>query len=485
MALRLVMTITVLLTAITGIAGREFPPAVPPPSPLVLPAPKVHRLANGLQVVVMGRHSLPLVTLRLLVKSGAAADPEGLPGVAEMVAALLSQGTTRRNAQQVSEAIDEVGGTIESAAEWDASSVAMTVLADHTELAYDVLSDIAIHPTFPPQEVDRRRKQTLSALAVLHDDPAYVADRVFDLLVFAATPYGHLLDGTPGSLKRITPGDLRAYHQAHYRPENSILALVGDIAEDDAVKLAERFFGVWKPGKGRESPSTHAPRDERRCVVVVDKPDAVQTEIRVGNRAIGRASPDYDALTVANQILGGPATNRLFRTLRSQQGLTYGASSDLVCNRSGGSWVAKASTRTSGTAKTLGTILDQLKRLRDRPIGGAELRTAQGYLVGHMALEFETSEQIAERTLELMVYDLPLDAWNRFAANVEALRAEDVFAATRRYLDPRESVIVLVGDAAGFSSELKKLDRVEIIPLEDLDFDSPLFARGAEAKSGD
>lgn len=483
MALRFIIIVTVLLTAATGIAGREFPPAVPSPSPLVLPTPKVHRLANGLQVVVMQRHSLPLVTLRLVVRCGAAADPEGLPGVAEMVAALLSQGTTRRNAQQVSEAIDVVGGTFESAAEWDASSAALTVLADHTELAFDVLSDIAMHPTFAPQEVERRRKLTLSALEVLHDDPAYAADRVFDLLVFAGTPYGHLLDGTPGSLERITVGDLKAYHLAHYRPENSILALVGDIAEDDAVKLAERFFGAWKPGKGREAPSNCKPRDDQRRVVVVDKPDAVQTEIRVGNRAIGRASPDYDALTVANQILGGPATNRLFKTLRSQQGLTYGASSDLVSNRSTGSWVAKTSTRTSGTAKTLDAILDQLKRLRDRPISGAELRTAQGYLVGHMALEFETPEQIAERTLELMVYDLPLDTWNRFAANVEALRAEDVFAATRRHLDP--GVIVLVGDAAGFSSELKKLGRVEIIPLKKLDFDSPLFARGAEAKSGD
>ncbi|MBI1940577.1 MAG: insulinase family protein [Acidobacteria bacterium] len=478
------LCLTLILRAATEVLGVELPPAAPPPSPVVLPTPAAHQLPNGLQVVVIERRSLPLVTLRLVVKSGAAADPQELPGVAEMVATLLSQGTSKRRALDISESIDRVGGAMESAAEWDNSYASLTVLSDHTELAFDILADIATRPTFPPEEVDRRRKQTLSALEILFDDPPYVADQVFDLLVFAGTPYGHLRDGTPESLARMTRRELSAFHGAHYRPENSILALVGDLSEENAIRLAEKFFGTWERGQGRPEPRKIKAQEARPRVVVIDKPDAVQTEIRVGTRGVPRGSPDYEALTVVNQILGGPATNRLFKTLRSRQGLAYGASSDLVCNRSLGSWVAKTSTRTAGTGRALAMILEQMKNLRNRPISGAELRTAQSYLLGHMALEFETPESVAAHTLELMVHGLPLNSWNRFAEKVKALRTEEVFAATRRCLGAPGNTIVLVGDAHGFRADLKKLGPQRIIPIRDLDFGGALAERQAGSEAG-
>ncbi len=207
-------------------------------------------------------------------------------------------------------------------------------------------------------------------------------------------------------------------------------------------------------------------------MIIVDKPDAVQTEIRVGNRGIPRASADYDALDVANQVLGGPASNRLFSALRSQHGLTYGASSDLNCHRTLGSWEAKTSTRTSETVKTLRMVLEQMKRLRDHPISKEEVGTAQNYLVGHQALDFETADSIAGQFLELMVHGLPLDYWNRFPGDVRSLNAEDVWSATRRYLDPDHAVIVLVGNAAAFKKDLKKLGHVHLISLDSLNLAS-------------
>ena len=469
-ASRFIPILTLLLMISVGAAGREFPPPLPPPNPVALPTPAVQTLSNGLKVLVIERRSLPVVTLRLTVKSGAAADPAGLPGLAEMVAALLSQGSARRSVGQISETIDQMGATLENAAEWDDSSVSLTVLSNHTEPGFEILADMVLHPTFPAEEVDRRRKQTLSALEVLRDDPSSVADRVFDLLVFAGTPYGHPLDGTSDSLERMAPGDLKAFQKAHYRPGNSVLSVVGDVSQEEGLTLARKFFGDWAEGQGSDAPSKIPARQEEGAVVIIDKPDAVQTEIRVGARGIPRASPDYEALTVVNQILGGPATNRLFKTLRSQQGLTYGASSALVCNRFSGSWVAKTSTRTLGTAKALEMILEQMKRLRERPISGAELSTAQSYLLGHMALEFETPESLAEHTVDLMVHGLPLDTWNRFGERIEQLRAEDVFAATRGALGARGNIIVLVGDASAFRPDLKKLGPLQIIPLSDLDF---------------
>lgn len=470
-----------LLFGLTTALAREFPPEVPPPKPFVLPSAQVRELPNGLKVVVIERHSLPLLTLRLVVKSGAEADPPDLGGTAQLVAGLLSQGTTRRSARQIAEAIDLMGGSIENAAEWDNSFVSLTVLSDHTQLAFDLLAEMARQPTFAPAEIERRRTQTLSALEVLRDDPAYMADAVFDVLVYSGTPYGHPLDGTEESVRRLTQHDLQTFHTQHYRPSNCILAAVGDITPSQAATLAEKFFGEWGKGQTPQRlPGVAAVTSSRR-IVVIDKPDAVQTEIRVGNLAIRRNSPDFYALTAANQILGGPAANRLFKALRSQQGLTYGASSDLVCQRGLGTWVAKTSTRTAETARSVRQVLDQMQRLRDHPVTDDELRTAQSYLVGHLALEFESSDNIASRVLELMVHDLPLDYWNRFPQNIQALKTEDLLTATRRYLDPERNIIVLVGSAAGFGRELSQLGTWEVVPLRDLDLASPTLVRALGA----
>jgi predicted Zn-dependent peptidase len=215
--------------------------------------------------------------------------------------------------------------------------------------------------------------------------------------------------------------------------------------------------------------------------VVIDKPDAVQTEIRVGNLAIRRDSPDYYALTVANQILGGPAANRLFKALRTQQGLAYAASSDLLCRQMLGTWLAMTSTRTSESARSVRQILEETQHLRDQAISTAELRTAQSYLVGHMALEFESSEDVAAHFLELLVHDLPLDYWGRFPEKIQALSTKEVLRATERYLDPERDVVVLVGNAAAFSGELENLGPYKVIPLRDLDFASPNLVRAAPA----
>ena len=205
----------------------------------------------------------------------------------------------------------------------------------------------------------------------------------------------------------------------------------------------------------------------------MDKPDAVQTEIRVGTAGIARASSDYDALMIANQVLGGPAANRLFKALRTERGLTYGASSDLVCYRRFGAWESKTSTRTRETMKTLETILDVMGRLRQQPITGTELEYAKNYLIGHLALEFESSDGIAAQALDLVLDGLPLDYWNRFPERIRGLTAEQVSAVLERYLDPGRATIVLVGDARGFSKDLKKLGTVGVIPLPELDLGSP------------
>ena len=479
-----VFCLAALLFAALALA-RDFPPEALPPKPLVLPAPALRVLPNGLKVVAIERHLLPLLTLRLVVKSGAESDPVTLPGTAQLVSALLTEGTSTRNASQISEAIDSSGGLVDAGADWDESYVSLSVLNDHEDLAFDLLSDMVIHPTFMPAEVERKRKQTLSGLEVVRDDPDYVADAALRRLAFLGTSYGHPEDGTIPSVRRMTPGDLRAFYNDYYQPSNAVLAIVGDIETGEAFERAEKRFGAWT---NRATPLIPAasPAVGSHRIVAIDKPDAVQTEIRIGNLGVSRKSPDYLALSVADQILGGPSENRLFKALRSHQGLTYGASSELLSYQSAGVWLAKTFTRTPETMKSVHLALEQIKRMHDHPITPQELETAQGYLIGHLALDFETSEGVASQTLELLVYNLPLDYWNRFPEKIRALTAEEVWNAARQRLAPDNNIIVLVGNLSGFEKDLKKLGPVQFIPLAEVDFGSeelvPSGGRAQEQK---
>lgn len=470
-----------LVSLAAPLRARDLPPDVPPPKPMVIPAPTVQTLPNGLQVVVVERHTLPLITLRLVVKSGAECDPANLPGTAELVNGLLTEGTATRTSRQIAEAIDSVGGVVENDIDWDSSYLSLSVLTDSADLAFDLVSDMNEHPAFDPAEVERQRKQMLSGLEVSKDDPAYVADTAIQELVFAGTAYGHPEDGTPDSAARITAQDLREFHRHYYQPSNSILAVVGDISAQQAMALATRYFAGWRNGSEPVANLTGAPApSSERQVIAIDKSDAVQTEIRIGAPGVPRDSPDYLALSIANEILGGPAENRLFKALRSRAGLTYGASSDLVCRRHLGALVAKTFTRTPETLKSAHIVLEQMQTLQQHGINYDELETAKSYLVGHLPLEFESSDDLAGKVLDLIQDGLPLDYWNKFPTTIQALTTDQVNAAAQRYLDADRDPVVLVGDISGFKKDLKKIGQVRYIPLNEIDFGSPQLERTAE-----
>ncbi len=475
---------------------RELPPLVPPPQPVAVPTPAVETLSNGLKVVILERHTLPIVTLTLAVRAGAEADPPGFPGTAQFVASLLNEGTTDRSAFEMAEALDGAGGSLDTEAEWNDSYASLSVLSDHTPLAFDLLSDMIIRPAFAPDEVERIRRQTLSALSILRHDPQYLADALFERVAFWGTPYSHPADGVEESIRRLTPADLHAFHARYYRPSNAILIAVGDLNPNRAMSLARKFFGGWANGSLQEETRRVSPAQTnvplkgmaqqpesasigQRQVIVIDDPHAVQTEIRIGHPAISRASPDYGALTIANQVLGGPAENLLFSVLRSRRGLVYTASSELLCYRDAGAWEVKTSTRTDETLKTVELILDQMKRLREHSIRPEELKVAQDYLVGHMALDFETSQQVAGQLLKLLIDGLPLDYWSRYPQEIRSLTENDVWQAAREYFNPRTAEIVLVGNAQNFKKDLKKFGLVRIIPLDEVDLASATLEQPA------
>jgi zinc protease len=458
-------------------------PSERPPAPLVargvdFPPYRMGTLPNGLQVVVVSHHEQPSVTLRLLIKAGASHDPQDKPGVASMTAGLLDQGTATRKAQDIASAIESVGGGIGVGAGNDLTFVNAVVLKNDLPLALDLVSDIVRNPSFSQEELDRIRPQLLSSMQVSYDDADYIADVVIDRLIYGFHPYGKPAAGTPESAAQITREDLVAFHRANYLPSNAILAIVGDVTADEAFAGVERAFGAWRPAPSAERSFPAAPEPTRR-VVVVDKPGAVQTEIRVGHLGIPRNHPDYMALNLAIRILGGEGANRLYGVLRSDRGLTYSASADMEALKHTGAFIAETDTRTEATGQSLRLIVDEFWRLQREQVAARELQGAQDYLAGSFPLTIETPGAIALQVLNQLFYGLDLKELEAFRERVYAVTPEEIQRVARKYLKPERLSVVLVGDASKFVDQLKSVGFTDFerIPAAALDLGAPTLRK--------
>jgi zinc protease len=474
-----------LLGLLPTVAAAQVPnwPSEMPPRPLQarevnFPPYEIKSLKNGLQVVVVQHHEQPVVTLRLLVRAGGAQDPPRKQGVAALAAALLDQGAGTRSAAQIADSIDTIGGALSTGAGSDLSVADVLVMKDGLAFGFDLLSDVVRRPAFHQQELERQRQQALSGMRVNYEDPDSVASLVFDRLVYGFHPYGLPNTGTPESLAAITVDDLRAFHTTWFVPNNAILGIVGDITTAEALAAAEKAFGDWQPG---ELPTADhpAPPPPTRRLVVINKPDAVQTEVRVGHVALPRTHPDYLAFDLALKILGGEGANRLHQVLRSDRGLTYGASADLTSLRESGDFAAETDTRSDASGEVLRLIVDEIARLQRETVSVRELRSAQDYLAGKFPLTIETPGAIATQVLDVLFYGLPLGDIETYRQRVNAITPEDIQRVARQYLHPDRLSVVLVGNASAFTSQLAGVgfDRFELVELPQLDLSSVTFQR--------
>jgi len=453
-------------------------PSERPPQPLAarqvkFPPYQIRTLGNGLQVIAISHHEQPAVALRLIIRAGGAQDPPEKSGVATLVAALLDQGTATRNAEQIATAIDSIGGVVGTGAGSDLTFIQSIVMKDSLAFGLDMVSDLARNPKFAPEELERQRQQVLSGLKVGYEDPDYIAGMVFDRLVYGFHPYGKPDTGTPASIASVTRDDLVAFHKAWFGANNAILAIVGDVTHEEAFAGAERAFGKWAQAEHSAPKPIAAPPSTRR-VVVIDRPGAVQTEIRVGNVGLSRKHPDFLALDLAINILGGEGGNRLHRVLRSDRGLTYGASADVNAFKDAGNIVADTDTRSETTGEALRLIVDEFWRLQRQRVRDEELADAQAYLTGSFPLSIETPSAIALQVLNAVFYGLDLNELQTYRERVNAITPDDIQRVAREYLRPDRLSIVLVGDASSFAKQLAGVgfDQFERIPLGDLDLGS-------------
>jgi zinc protease len=451
----------------------ERPPRPLPARDVKFPPYQFRTLPNGLQVIAVSHHEQPAVSLRLIVRAGGAQDPDGKSGVATLLAALLDQGTTTKSAEQIASSIDSIGGLIGTGATSDLTSITAVVMKDSLAFGLDMVADLARRPTFAAEELERQRQQILSSLKVGYEDPDYVANLVFDRLVYGFNPYGKPDTGTPESIASISRDDLAAFHKRWFGANNAILAVVGDVSHEEAFAGALRAFGDWARVENAAAKPIEPPPPTRR-VVVVDRPGAVQTEIRVGNIGLPRKHPDFLAFDLAINILGGEGGNRLHRVLRSDRGLTYGASADVHALKDSGNIVADTDTRSETTGEALRLMVDEFWRLQRQRVSNEELADAQAYLTGSFPLTIETPSAIALQVLNAVFYGLDLNDLQTYRERVNAITPDDIQRVAREYLRPDRLSIVLVGDASAFAKQLAGVgfDTFERISMADLDLGS-------------
>jgi zinc protease len=464
----------------------EGPPRPLPARDIKFPPYELQTLPNGLQVIAVLHHEQPLVSMRLLVRAGSSSDPRDKLGAARLAASLLNQGvqaapgTPARSAEQLADAIDFIGGAMGAGAATDLTHVNMVVMKDSFETGMRMLSDIVRHPAFDPPEIDRQRQQMLSGLQVSVQDPEYIANAVFDRLVYGFHPYGMPDSGTPETLAALGRDDLIAFHSRYFHPNNAILAVVGDVTAAEAFAMTKKVFGDWEK-RDLSSATFIDPPDPTRRLVIVNKPDAVQTEVRVGHIGIPRGHPDYLAVNLAIRILGGEGSNRLHQVLRTERGLTYGAQANMDALKVTGDFEAETNTRSEATGEVLRLIVDEFWRLQRERVGERELGDAKAYLTGSFPLTIETPDAIAMQVVNAVFYGLPLEELQNLRERVNAITVDDIQRVARAYLRPDRLSVVLVGNAATFTSQLQGVgfSRYETIELDELDLTSSTFKRTA------
>lgn len=434
-------------------------------SSVSLPEPVRVKLSNGLTLLVIERHNLPIVSVSAVIRAGDAYDPADKAGLASLTADLLQRGTSKRTAPQIAGAIDFVGGSLSTSASPDSTSASLSVLKRDLATGLDVFSDVLLHPTFPEPELKRAKEEAAAGLASSLDDADAVARRAFDRTLLKGHPYGTA--ATLGSLRSISRADVERFYQTYYRPNNAFMAVVGDLSPEEAKEEFEQAFAGWT-AKPVAAPPIGAPAGHKaRRVVLVDMP-VNQSFIVLGNMGVKRNTPDFFPLTVLNFILGGDFTSRLNQEIRDRQGLAYGAGSRFGYRLAGGTFAASLNTKTESTGQALTSLIKEMRTIQEQPVTDQELSFAKDYLTGAFPLRFETNADLAREVVTMEFYGLPKDYLATYRDRICAVTKEDIQRVARTYLHPEAYDLVVVGKAASVKKALEPFGPVSTLKKQSL-----------------
>jgi zinc protease len=403
-------------------------------------------LPNGLTVLVVEQHALPILQIHALIKAGSAHDPAGKAGLANLVASLLDEGTATRSAKQIADEIEFVGGTLTAHATEDFTTVTARVLRKDVELGFELVSDVLLHPSFPEAELDRVRGQILGEIESEKDDPGQVAAKAFDQMVFDGHPYRWPVEGTEESVGKLTRQDVQQFFNREYVAGQSILTIVGDISVADARALITKRFGGWKRGETAARTLPPPKAIDKPVVRLVEK-DLTQATVVLGHVGISRSNPDFYAVTVMNYILGaGGFSSRLMDSIRDNQGLAYHVGSHFEARLMPGAFLVTLQTRNEAANQAIAGVLHELTAIREAPVTDQELADAKAYLVGSFPLRLDTLSKLADVLSLVELYGLGLDYFTRYPKEIERVTKDDVLRAARQYLHPDRYALVVVAN---------------------------------------
>lgn len=408
--------------------------------------PKRVSIENGMTLLILERPSLPVVSVEVLVQAGALFDPDEKAGLANLTASLLDEGTKKRKSTDISDAVDFIGASLSASANDDYASASLKVLKKDVETGLELLSDILINPVFDPKEVERVRNNILGGILAEKDQPQVIAERAFQKDVFGNHPYRNPVSGREDSVPKISRDDLVSFHQKFYRPNNTILAVVGDVTEKEAVALVRKYFGEWEKNPVPLPQVGPPQRLQAKRVEVIHK-DLTQASVMLGHVGIERSNPDYYAVTVMNYILGGGGfSSRMMTDIRDNRGLVYSIYSRFDAGKLPGAFSVSLQTKTESAGEAIEGVLQEIKKMKGEPVSETELSEAKSYLVGSFPLRIDTTGKLASLLSAVEFYQLGLDYFEKYPEYINKVTREEISRVARKYLDPEHYVLVVVAN---------------------------------------
>ncbi len=403
-------------------------------------------LDGGMVLLLSEKHDIPMLTVNMAITAGNTAEPGDKPGLASITASLLTQGTAKRTASQISREIDFVGGSLSTSGGEDFATAGLRVLKKDIRTGLDLLSDVLLNPVFDQKEIDRKVKETLAEIRRQKEEPAIVANNAFTKAVFGSNSYGRTNDDVAAYLPKLTRQDVLSFYQERYSPNHAVIAVVGDITEKEIVPLLNEYFKLWQKKEHALPAPVAPPVIEKTIVREIDK-DITQANIAMGHVGISRNNPDYYACLVMNYILGGGGfSSRLMDNIRDTKGLAYHISSGFTARKEPGAFEVNVQTKNESANEVIAETLKELRRIQSDLVSDKELNDAKAYLTGSFPLRMDTSAKIATLLTSIELYHLGLDFPQKYPALINSVTREDVRRVASKYLHPDRMVIVVVAN---------------------------------------
>lgn len=433
---------------------RNHAPAPLPSHPISIPAAHETVLANGLSIVVVEDHRLPLVSYRLAFRVGGAFDPPAIPGLTDLLAGLLPEGTESHSSREIADEVARMGASLSAGANSDYTIVAASALSEFNDEILSLMADVVLHPSFPENEVELAKQNTKESLRQQRAQPSFLASEMVSRVMFGNHPYA-VVAPTPESIDLVTRDEFVKFHRERLVPNSAVFIVVGDVKQEQIVKQLESLFSSWERGADLVTNFPAPPVRTKKTAYLVDRRGSAQSNIVIANSGIVRTSPDYFPMLLMHTVLGANASSRLFMNLREEKGYTYGAYTNLDARRTAGTFRATAEVRTPVTGDSLKEFFYELNRIGNAPVSEKEINDAKSYLTGVFPIRLETQEGLTDQLVQIKMLNLPIDYLQHYRERVQAVTVAEIQRVAQKYIKPEEAAVIVVGDGKAVLDQIK------------------------------